>query len=140
MAALHAIVRDLVEPGALVALGVFSLVAFLATAVLVPLAIARMPADYLVRPVAVRHAQPLLVALKNFAGVVLVLLGIAMLVLPGQGLLTLLLGLGLVDFPGRRRIELAVMTRPAVLKAINALRRRAGRPPLEIPGASSNHQ
>lgn len=138
MAALHAIVRDLVEPGVLVALGVFSLVAFLATAVLVPLAIARMPADYLSRPVAVRRRHPLLVALKNVAGVVLVLLGIAMLVLPGQGILTLLLGLGLVDFPWRRRLELTVMTRPAVLKAINALRRRAGRPPLEIPGADSN--
>jgi hypothetical protein len=138
MAALHAIVRDLVKPGVLVALGVFSLFAFLATAVLVPLALARMPADYLVRPAAVRHDQPFLVALKNLAGVVLVLLGIAMLVLPGQGILTLLLGLSLVDFPGRRRVERVVMTRPAILKAINALRRRAGRPPLEIPGPDSN--
>jgi hypothetical protein len=136
MAALHAIVRDLLEPGVLVALGVFSLVAFLATAVLVPLAIARMRADYLVRPAAARRGHPLVVALKNLAGVVLVLLGIAMLVLPGQGILTLLLGLALLDFPGRRRLELRVMTRPRVLKAINALRRRAGRPPLEIPRPS----
>jgi hypothetical protein len=133
MAALHAIVHELAKRDVLIALGVFSIFAFLATVVLVPLALARMPADYLVRPSAAWRGHPARFVLKNLAGVVLVLLGVVMLFLPGQGILTILLGLGLVDFPGRRGIELRVMTRPAVLDAINALRRRAGSPPLEIP-------
>jgi hypothetical protein len=133
MAALHAIGRDVLTPGVLIALGIFSIFAFVATAVLVPLAVARMPADYFVESRAGRRLHPALAVLKNVAGVIVVLLGIAMLVLPGQGILTVLLGLGLVDFPGRRRLELLVMSRPAVLKAVNAVRRRAGRPPLEIP-------
>jgi hypothetical protein len=133
MGALHAIVRDLSKPDVLIGLGVFSIVAIVATMIVVPIVIARMPADYLVKPSEKGRGNVVLVVLKNIAGVVLVLLGIAMLVLPGQGILTLLLGLGLVDFPGRRRLELKVMTRPSVLKAINALRRRAGRTPLEIP-------
>jgi Putative transmembrane protein (PGPGW) len=136
VAALHAIVQDLMQPGVFIALGVFSVVAFLATVIIVPTALARMPADYFVRPSEAKRRHPLAVVLKNVAGVVVVLLGIAMLVLPGQGILTVLLGLGLVDFPGRRRFELLVITRPPVLRAINALRRRAQRAPLEIPTAS----
>jgi hypothetical protein len=118
-----------------IALGIFSVVAVVATAVLVPIIVARMPADYFVKQGGERRRNIVLVVLKNLAGVLLVLLGVAMLVLPGQGILTLVLGLGLVDFPGRRRLELKVMSRPSVLKAINALRRRAGRPPLEMPRA-----
>ena len=133
MGALHAIVHDLVTPDVLIALGVFSACALLATMVLIPFVVARIPADYFVRTSTPRQGNAVLVVLKNFAGVLIVLLGVAMLVLPGQGILTVLLGLGLVDFPGRRRVELKVMSRPSVLKAVNALRRRAGRAPLEIP-------
>ncbi len=133
MDALHAIVHRLVKSNVLMALGIFSIVAVVATAVIVPIVIARMPADYFVKSSDERRSNPVLVVLKNIAGVLLVLLGVAMLVLPGQGILTLVLGLGLVDFPGRRRFELKVMSRPSVLKAVNALRRRAGRSPLEVP-------
>ena len=37
--------------------------------------------------------------IKNVLGVILVLMGLAMLVLPGQGVLTLLIGISLLDFP-----------------------------------------
>jgi hypothetical protein len=132
MDALHAVIHDLLKPPVFIALGIFSIVAVVATAVIVPIVIARMPADYFVRSSDERRGNPVLVVLKNIAGVLLVLLGVAMLVLPGQGILTLVLGLGLVDFPGRRRFELKVMSRPSVLKAVNALRRRAGREPLQV--------
>ncbi len=135
MAALHSIVHEFTKSPLLVALSVFSFFAFLATVVLVPLLLVRMPADYLVRQEHAGKRNPVVVLLKNIAGLVLVLLGIAMLLLPGQGVLTLILGLSLVDFPGRRRLERHLMTRPPVLKAINALRRRASRPPLEVPPA-----
>src|SRR3954470_8496691 len=123
---LHAIVHHVLKSHVFVALGIFSVVAVVATAVIVPVVIARMPADYFVRTGGERRGNPVLVVLKNIVGVLLVLLGIAMLVLPAQGIITALLALGLVDFPGRRRFELKVMSRPSVLKAVNALRRRAG--------------
>ncbi len=134
MATLHAIAHEVSNPRVLVALAVFSIFAFLATVIVVPVALVRMPGDYLSRP-RPRRRHVVVVVLKNVAGAILVLLGIAMLVLPGQGLLTLVLGLSLADFPGRRRFERFVITRPAVLKAINALRRRASQPPLKIPPA-----
>ena len=73
-------------------------------------------------------------ALVAAAAVVLVLAGLIMLVVPGQGLLTLAVGLVLVDFPGKYRLERWLVTRPPVWRAINWLRKRAGREPLERPG------
>jgi hypothetical protein len=65
----------------------------------------------------------LLVAL----GIVLSLPGV-----PGQGLLTVLLGLMLLDFPGRRRLEQKLLSRPSIVNAINHLRARFGKEPLEL--------
>jgi len=135
VAALRDWLEHLVHPRILILLGVLSAVAFVATLVIVPMVLARMPKDYFVCEAPVRRHHPVLRALKNVLGVALVLMGIAMLVLPGQGLLTIVLGLGLIDFPGRRRIEIAVIRRPNVIKSVNALRRKMGREPLEVPHA-----
>lgn len=125
--------HGMVHPKLWLALGVGSIVAFLLTALLVPLALARMPKDYFLREPRAHQAPLVLRVLKNALGVSLVLLGLAMLVLPGQGLITVVLGLGLVDFPGRRRAELAVIGRPGILKSVNRLRQKLGREPLELP-------
>ena len=71
---------------------------------------------------------------KNLAGGVLVLLGLIMAVpgVPGQGLLTVLIGLTLLSFPGKRRLERRFIQRPAIQHAINRLRARFHRPPLEL--------
>src|SRR5215467_1567514 len=70
------------------------------------------------------------VAVKNAVGVLLVLLGIVMVLpgVPGQGLLTMLVGLMLVDFPGRRALEYKLISRPSVLRTVNRLRRTFSRP------------
>ncbi|NNM26663.1 MAG: hypothetical protein HKO59_11890, partial [Phycisphaerales bacterium] len=69
---------------------------------------------------------------KNVLGVVLALAGLAMLVLPGQGLLTLLVGVLLIDGPGKYGFEKWLVARRPVLRSINWLRRRGGHPPLVI--------
>ena len=71
--------------------------------------------------------------LKNALGVVLLLAGLAMLVLPGQGLLTLAVALLLLDFPGKRGVERRLLGSPRVLGPVNALRRRFGKPPMQPP-------
>lgn len=72
------------------------------------------------------------ILVKNSLGVAIVLLGLLLSVpgVPGQGLLTILLGLILLDFPGKRRLERAILSRPGILKRINRLRYRYGRLPL----------
>jgi multisubunit Na+/H+ antiporter MnhG subunit len=69
---------------------------------------------------------------KNVLGVFLVLLGIVLSLpgVPGQGILTILLGLIMLDIPGKRPLEAKIIQRPTVLAAVNKLRSRYGRPPL----------
>jgi hypothetical protein len=72
------------------------------------------------------------VVAKNVAGALLILLGIILSLpgVPGQGLLTILLGLIMLDIPGKRPIEAKIIKRPAVLAAVNKLRSRYNKPPL----------
>lgn len=71
---------------------------------------------------------------KNVAGVLLILLGIVLSLpgVPGQGILTILLGLIFLDIPGKRPLEARIIKRPAVLSAINNLRVKYNKPPLEL--------
>lgn len=71
---------------------------------------------------------------KNALGLLLVVLGVLLSVpgVPGQGLLTILLGIMLLDFPGKRRLEYKLVSRPTILKTINSLRHRFGKPPMVL--------
>jgi len=118
-----------------------SLVTFLATLVLIPILLTRIPPNYFSEsrraPTSWKHYHPVqrMVALtaKNAVGVVLVLAGVVMLFTPGQGIITLLIGLALIDLPGKRALERWIVGQPRVLSAINRLRARYGHPPLERP-------
>jgi hypothetical protein len=83
-----------------------------------------------------RHPSVRLAGLigKNAIGVLLILLGILMSIpgVPGQGILTILLGIMLVDLPGKRELEYRILERPSVLEKINGLRRRFSKPPLVL--------
>jgi len=71
---------------------------------------------------------------KNIAGVLLVALGVVLSLpgVPGQGLLTILLGVMLLDFPGRHRLEQKLLSKPSIVNSINRLRERFDKPPLEL--------
>jgi hypothetical protein len=71
---------------------------------------------------------------KNVGGVLLILLGLVMALpgIPGQGILTMIVGLTMIDFPGKRGLERRLIGRPHILHAINRLRARFGRAPLEM--------
>lgn len=120
---------------------VLSVALSVAASILVAL---RLPADFFMHE---RRPLPLpgralwlrlLVGLaKNLLGVALIGLGLVMSLpgVPGQGLLTILLGVMLVDFPGKHRVERALVRRRFVHTALNTLRRRFDRPPILLPEA-----
>ncbi|HEX6046700.1 MAG TPA: hypothetical protein VFZ22_19570 [Pyrinomonadaceae bacterium] len=107
----------------------------------VSLILVKLPADYfrnnhhskfwVDRPHAVRMVA---LVFKNLLGVLLILMGIIMSLpgVPGQGLLTILLGVMLVDFPGKHRLEQKLLHRPAIKNSIDRLRARFGKAPLEL--------
>jgi hypothetical protein len=118
---------------------VLSIVGFLGSLVAIPLILVRLPPHYFDE----RHPRkwmenhhPVLRLIghvvKNVVGFVLLAAGIAMLVLPGQGILTMLIGISLVDFPGKRQLERKLIGQPAVLNTINKVREKFGRPPLTV--------
>ncbi len=122
---------------------VVSMLTFVVSIVAVSFLIARMPADYFDHrkppPESWRGRHPAvrvsLIILKNLFGILLVIVGIALSVpgVPGQGILTILIGLTLVNFPGKRTLELQIVKMGLVLKAINWIRNKNHRPPLELP-------
>ncbi len=117
-----------------------SVVTFVATVVLVPLLIARIPADYFAHgkrhhmPWAEHHAavRAFLLIAKNVLGCVFIAVGVVLLLLPGQGLLTILVGILLLDFPGKYKLERWLITRRPVLRSVDWLRRRAGKSALVL--------
>ena len=75
--------------------------------------------------------------LKNVVAVVLLLAGVAMLVLPGQGVATILVGLLMMDFPRKKELQRRILSMPAILRTVNALRTRTGEPPLVVSDAGA---
>ena len=78
---------------------------------------------------------------KNVLGAMLVGLGVLLSLpgVPGPGLLTILIGVMLLDFPGKRRLERWLISRPTILRTINRLRRRYKKPPLVWTGSGTDH-
>jgi hypothetical protein len=109
-----------------------------ASILLIGYVLAQLPPDYFVNPEARGPAQRhpvlrvLLIVIRNLCGYILVVLGAIMSLpgVPGQGILTILMGVMLIDFPGKRRVERWLLSRKGVLSTINAMRTRMGRPPL----------
>jgi len=117
-----------------------SVAVFVLGLVLAPVIVVRIGEDYFVRAED-RDAEgpeqrtPAGIALwlaRNALGAVLMLLGIAMLVLPGQGVLTILAALGLLSFPGKRRVQRRLLRIGIVHRMVDRIRRRAHKPPLRL--------
>lgn len=72
------------------------------------------------------------IIIKNIIGVLLILIGLVMAFpgVPGPGVLTILIGLILIDLPGKRKLEALIIERPTILSAVNKLRTRYDKPPL----------
>jgi hypothetical protein len=123
----------------LVGLTVASVVGFIGTLIAIPIILVRLPPDYFDTRVPrhwMKDHHPVLrvigLVVKNAVGVVFLLAGIAMLFLPGQGILTMLIGVSLMDFPGKQRMEATLIGQATVLSAINGMRKKFNKPPLII--------
>lgn len=125
-----------------VALFLISLIGSAAAAAFV---LCRLPADYLTRDTSALRAEEgsrskrlLLAVGRNVLGVLLVLLGVVLSLpgVPGQGVLTILIGVMVMDVPGKERVERKIMLQPSVFRSINKLRARFGKAPLEAGEAA----
>jgi hypothetical protein len=95
----------------------------------------RLPSDYFVSDTAGSSSSRLAFVGRNVAGFLLIVVGLVLAVpgIPGQGVLTMIVGLVLLDVPGKRGLERRILGRPRALAMINRARERAGVAPLEPP-------
>jgi hypothetical protein len=122
-------------------IGILTAAYFIVSLVVIRFLVIRMPPDFFMgrKKVPESDSRPVWTAGRRFArnllGIIVIVIGLVMSIpgVPGQGFLTVLLGITLTDFPGKRRLELRLVRMPVILGAINGLRERAGKPPLEVP-------
>ena len=130
-------------PTLVLILSVVSVLTFVVSLAAIPWLVARLPRDYFLQsrpgPAADRHPviRLILTVLRNLIALVLVAGGLLMLFLPGQGLLTLIIGLSLLDFPGRPRLIRWLVSHDRIQRGLNWIRARTGRPPLRFTGNGS---
>jgi len=133
------IVRFFEAYGFAVAIG--SALVFLINLAAMPYLVAQIPADYFTHRGRHRLSRSnhhpairlTLTALKNLLGALMLLAGFIMLFTPGQGLLTILFGLIIMNYPGKYRLECRIIGKPAIFNAVNAMRARQGKPSLLPP-------
>ena len=115
---------------------VSSALVFLGSLLFIPWLILQVPADYFANPDSDRFnplgEHPVAIAIvsivRNTFGIILILIGVALLVLPGQGLLTILLGIVAGQFPGKRRFVYWLVERHQIHRTMNWIRRKGGKP------------
>lgn len=96
----------------------------------------KLPPNYLRDDEPPSHRHPVLrvflLIVKNLIGIFLIVMGVLLSLpgIPGQGILTIAIGLMLMNFPGKRTLEKKLLGRPWVLNAVNRLRTRFGQPPI----------
>jgi hypothetical protein len=126
-------------PATLIVLTGVSLLCCVVSVAVATWAVRRLPADYLLQDSPGEGAPSCSRAslvLRNLLGGVLLLLGVLMLILPGQGLLTIVAALAVMSFRSKRRLEQRLLARPHMLALINRLRQRSAHPPLLAPSAA----
>jgi hypothetical protein len=124
-----------------IAVAIFSISSAILSLVLVAVAVIQIPVDYFINPNPPRkwiHRHPIIrwtgLIVKNFLGACLVVVGMILSLpgVPGQGLLTIFVGLMLLDLPKKRQFETWMISRKGVLIAVNRLRARFGHLPLQM--------
>jgi hypothetical protein len=139
MDGLLSLVNRYVSTDTLVTLTVLSIVFFIGSLLAIPFILVRLPADFfdvrVPRPWMEAHHPVLRLMghiVKNVVGAIFLFAGFLMLFLPGQGILTMLIGISMLDFPGKRKLEARIIGQPTVFHAINGMRENFGKPPLVI--------
>ena len=113
-------------------LGFLSVLTFIGSLIAIPWIIGRLPVNYFIRHrqlVAESHSRHPLVArltfvLRNFVGIVFLVAGIVMLVLPGQGIITILIGISFMDFPKKHHLVDYLVRRKKVISFLNWIRKK----------------
>lgn len=123
----------------LINLTIISIISFIASLAIIPFILIRLPHDYFDIRIPrhwMKDHHPILRILgliaKNILGGVFLIAGFIMLFLPGQGILTMLIGISFLDFPRKRLLEAKIIEQPVILNTINTMRQKCNKLPLTL--------
>ena len=127
------------HPGILITLGVSSVFIFILSIAGISWFVAQIPDDYFLSTKRQRtkwgQEKPILrllfLLVKNIVGIFLIFAGLLMIILPGQGFLTIVTGLLLINYPGKFKLEQKIVAMPSIFKALNWIRKKANKNPLQ---------
>lgn len=132
-------IQQWISADVLIGLTVVSIIGFIGSLVAIPWILIRLPSDYFDIRVPrhwMKDHHPALrtigLIVKNIAGSIFLIAGFLMLFLPGQGLLTMLIGISFMDFPNKRKLEARIVGQSAFLKAVNAMRQKFNKLPFTL--------
>ena len=124
-------------------LSISGLLMAIVSVIALPWVVVRMPADYFVTVRKTKQDRSplgwLVWLLRNSLAIVLLIVGLLMLVLPGQGLLMILIALGVSTSRHKYSFERSIIRRKAVFKTVNWIRKRFQRSPIIYPDESGKH-
>lgn len=109
-----------------------SIAMFVGSIVAIPWVIRKLPPDHFTRP-PVQHSLGTKIW-RNTLGGLLVAAGIAMLVLPGQGIIAILFGISIMDLKFKDNVIRRLLTQKKIQEGVQRIRSKAGKQPLTIPG------
>ncbi|MDA3958408.1 PGPGW domain-containing protein [Oceanispirochaeta sp.] len=122
--------------GLIITMSTVSLVTFAGTLLVLPILLIQIPEEYFLeshrKKDSSRKINILFYLAKNLLGILFLLMGFIMLFIPGQGLLTIFAGLWMMDFPGKRVLEIKLIQKRSIYKGIDYIRRKAGKASLKI--------
>ncbi|MBN2652199.1 MAG: PGPGW domain-containing protein [Spirochaetales bacterium] len=116
-----------------------SFVVFVVSLLSMPYLIAKIPEDYFSKNFSQRRERRqfsgrfiIFSLIKNLIGSVILLGGVIMLFVPGQGLLTIFAGMFVMDFPGKHRLEAWFLSKPSVQDGLNFFRKKMNKQPFDF--------
>lgn len=132
-------IQQWIPANILIGLAMVSIFSFIGSLILIPLILIYLPSDYFDTRIPrhwMKDHHPVLrvtgLIIKNIMGAVFVIAGFMMLFLPGQGLLTMLIGVSFMDFPKKPLLEARMIGQPMLLNTINAVRHKFNKPPFTL--------
>lgn len=125
--------------GLIVVVGIISFALLAATLLATPWVLARLPHDYFsAKPVSGPQSvrSSVICVIRTIVGLLMILLGFAVIFTPGPGLVLLVLGLAMCDFPGKHNLLIKLVSQPIVLSTLNWIREKSNKPPFVVPPMS----
>ena len=117
-------------------IGIASILFFFLSIFIMHFVITKLPHDYFLDNIShssKNHKNLLFRVVKNLSGLLLAISGIILLFIPGQGLLTIALGLCLIDIPCIEIIKKRFILSALVKKTLNWVRLKKDLPEFNFP-------